>query len=118
MAVLANGRQSIGDRAVVYRTIPDHLLSEARLSRRTGHTGAVTLIQRIAERLGRMLQRRGLIGPLRRRASIPVEPLRSGRAQFVAASRAYESNLRDALAGCFAYGRCSAQSLLPSGSRT
>jgi len=33
---------------VAYRTIPDHLLSEARLSRRTGHTGAVTLIQRIA----------------------------------------------------------------------
>jgi hypothetical protein len=31
---------------VVYRTISGHLLSEVRLTRRTGHTGAVTLIQR------------------------------------------------------------------------
>jgi hypothetical protein len=93
---------------VVYRTISGHLLSEARLTRLTGHTGAVTLIQRfgsalnlnvhlhmifidgayrsdgvappvfhpvpppetanlqalverIAERLGRMLEKRGLI---------------------------------------------------------
>ena len=93
---------------VVYRTISGHLLGEARLTRRDGHTGAVTLIQRfgsalnlnvhlhmifvdgayrsdgtappvfhpvpppatadlqalvqrIAERLGRMLERRGLI---------------------------------------------------------
>jgi hypothetical protein len=36
---------------VVYRTISGHLLSEARLSRRTGHTGAVTLIQRFGSAL-------------------------------------------------------------------
>ena len=31
---------------VVYRTISGHLLGEARLTRRDGHTGAITLIQR------------------------------------------------------------------------
>jgi len=31
---------------VVYRTITGHLLGEARLTRRDGHTGAITLIQR------------------------------------------------------------------------
>jgi hypothetical protein len=46
---------------VVYRTISGHLRSGARLGRRTGHTGAVALIQRIALRLGRMPERRGLI---------------------------------------------------------
>ena len=46
---------------VVYRTISGHLLREARLTRRAGHTGAVTLTRRNAERLGRMLERRGLI---------------------------------------------------------
>jgi hypothetical protein len=62
---------------VVYRTMSGHRLGEARLARRDGHTGAVTLIQRfgsalatadlqalvqrIAARLGRMLERRGLI---------------------------------------------------------
>jgi len=32
---------------VVYRTISGHLLTRAGLTRRTGHTGAVTLIQRV-----------------------------------------------------------------------
>jgi len=46
---------------VVYRTISGHLLTQAGVTRNTGHTGAVTPIQRIAERLGRILQKRGLI---------------------------------------------------------
>jgi len=105
-----DGSSTLGNisTTVVYRTISGHLLHEARLTCRTGHTGAITLIQRfgsalnlnvhlhmifvdgayrsdgsappvfhpvpppdaahlqalvrrIAERLGRMLERRGLI---------------------------------------------------------
>ncbi|MFO1455070.1 MAG: transposase [Steroidobacteraceae bacterium] len=110
---------------VVYRTISGHLLSEARLTRRTGHTGAVTLIQRfgsalnlnvhlhmifvdgayrsdgvappvfhpvpppdaahlqavvqrIAERVGRMLERRGLIERDAERAWLSGEPGEAG----------------------------------------
>ena len=67
----------MAETAALHRTISGHLLREARLTRRDGHTGAVTLIQRfgsalatadlqvlvqrIAARLGRMLERRGLI---------------------------------------------------------
>jgi hypothetical protein len=36
---------------VVYRTISGHLLGVARLTRTTGHTGAVTLIQRFGSAL-------------------------------------------------------------------
>jgi hypothetical protein len=110
---------------VVYRTISGHLLGEARLTRRTGHTGAVTLIQRfgsalnlnvhlhmifidgayrcdgaappvfhpvsppetadlqalvqrIAERLGRMLERRGLIERDAESAWLSADPGRAG----------------------------------------
>ena len=109
----------------LYRTISGHLLSEARLTRRTGHTGAVTLIQRfgsalnlnvhlhmifvdgayrsdgvappvfhpvpppdaahlqavvqrIAERVGRMLERRGLIERDAERAWLSGEPGEAG----------------------------------------
>ena len=110
---------------VVYRTISGHLLGEARLSRRTGHTGAVTLIQRfgsglnlnvhlhmifidgayrsdgtappvfhavpppatadlqalvqrIAERLGRMLEKRGLLERDAESAWLNGEPAEAG----------------------------------------
>ena len=43
---------------------------------------------------GRINRPRGLIGPRRRRASIPIEPLRSGRARCVAVRRAFESTIR------------------------
>ena len=36
---------------VVYRTISGHLLTHAGLTRKTGHTGAVTLIQRFGSAL-------------------------------------------------------------------
>ncbi len=110
---------------VVYRTISGHLLGGARLTRRTGHTGAVTLIQRfgsalnlnvhlhmifvdgayrsdgtaspvfhpvpapatadlqalvqrIAERLGRMLEKRGLIERDAETAWLSADPGQSG----------------------------------------
>jgi len=36
---------------IVYRTISGHLLTHAGLTRKTGHTGAVTLIQRFGSAL-------------------------------------------------------------------
>lgn len=40
---------------IVYRTISGHVLKKARLTRATGDTGAVTLIQRFGSALPRLL---------------------------------------------------------------